>query len=55
MKKTIIIVLAASISPALYWIGGFDFDERGAAAVWCAVGALITGLIVSGVIADDGG
>ena len=37
MKNTIISAAIASAVPVMFWIGGFNFDERGFSAVMCAV------------------
>ena len=37
MKNTIISAAIASAVPVMFWIGGFNFDERGFSAVMCTV------------------
>jgi len=42
-------ILGAVVISALYWLGGYDFNERGSTAVSCAMfsmwGAFIGGFI----------
>ncbi len=35
MKRFSISLAAACLVPLIYWVGGFDFNERGFAAVTC--------------------
>jgi hypothetical protein len=35
MTKHIVSLLWAALVPLLFWLGGFDFNERGAVAVLC--------------------
>ena len=44
--RIIVSILIGSFVPALFWIGGYDFNERGEKAVWCALATLTTALWV---------
>ena len=57
-KFRLSVVLALGgliIVPLLFWLGGYDFNERGKIAVMCAMGALFASAIGAMVvyIADD--
>lgn len=42
MKRLVASVCIALIIPALAWLAGFDFNERGVSALFTAVGASFT-------------
>lgn len=44
MKRIVVSLLVSALVPALAWIGGFDFDERGFIALFVclyAIGAFV--------------
>ena len=43
MKLLMIAVLAALLVPLGYWIGGYDFDVRGAEAFMCYLLSIYVG------------
>ena len=38
---TIVFLLGMVIVPFLFWLGGFDFNERGETAALCALASLV--------------
>ena len=46
MKRVLLSVLAASLIPLFYWLGGFDFDARGVTATTCAIFTIYIGCAV---------
>jgi hypothetical protein len=45
MKNFIAFLIGVFISLALFWVGGFDFDKRGAEAFLCAFTSLSCGAL----------
>jgi hypothetical protein len=43
MKRVVLSALVGLLVPALFWLGGYDFDQRGSGAVMCAVYTLLVG------------
>lgn len=37
MNAIIFALLAGLLAPAVWWLGGYDFDIRGEKAVWCFI------------------
>ena len=48
MKRICWSFAGALLVPFAHWLGGFDFDQRGAVAVGCFVFSLMAGLFVYG-------
>ena len=48
MKYRVLVFFIGFILPAVcFWLGGFDFNERGADAVLCFILCLIFGVVSS--------
>ena len=45
MKTAIAYLIFFCLSLGLFWLGGFDFNERGADAVFCAFISLFAGAL----------
>lgn len=46
MKTKFIVAIvwaafAMAATPAIFWLGGYDFNERGSTAVFCAIMSLL--------------
>lgn len=46
MKRVIASISGAAFVLLLFWLGGFDFNERGQAAFWAAICATYAGLCI---------
>ena len=46
MKRLVLSIIGALTVPMFFWLGGYDFDSRGAGAVMCALYTLLLGAMV---------
>jgi hypothetical protein len=52
MKRLLYFTASAGVVCFLFWLGGFDFDQRGQPALACALCALLAGFIATGISLD---
>lgn len=45
--RIILFFTGCAISCLLFWLGGYSFNERGEASVWCAVCSLLLGFFLA--------
>lgn len=53
MKRIVKSIFCAAIIPALFWIAGFDFDERGGLALLCAIATFVVFFSANICLLDD--
>lgn len=53
MKPLLAALLVLPIFPALFWLSGYDFNQRGEKAVICAILTMLITVAVGSIVAIE--